>query len=95
MKEKDKELAELERKLSIKQRMDILLKTNDHFAKPSQKDPSSRKWSWNTSVGMVALRLQEERQKNMEKEASSARIVRSKSFASQRLFRKCRIESRS
>ena len=81
MKEKEKELGELEKKLSVKQRMDMVLKANDGIVSLTNKDLSARKWSWNTSVKMVNARLQEERLKEKKEVLPLVKHFRARSLA--------------
>lgn len=88
LKEKEKELGELEKKLSVKQRMDMVLKANDCLIGLTQKDLTARKWSWNTSVRMVAVRLQEEREK--QKKEAPPKMFRTRSLGKPRKYVSCR-----
>lgn len=93
LKEKEKELGELEKKLSVKQRMDMVLKANDAFISLTQKDLTSRKWSWNTSVKMVSVRLHEEREKSKHEPIN--KIFRTRSLAKPMKFHQCKILSQA
>ena len=81
----------MEKKLSVKQRMDMVLKANDGMVALAQKDITARKWSWNTSVQMVTARLQEERLKS--KKEAAVKLFRTRSKP--RLYHKCRLRLHS
>lgn len=65
LKDKINELADIEKKISVRQRMDMIFKASQPVALLTEKDLSVPQWGKNTSSQMVNMRL-----RNLQKEKS-------------------------
>lgn len=69
--------------------MDMVLKANDAFIGLMDQDLHKRKWSWNTSVQMVNIRLHEEREK--QRQEGSLNKFRTRSLTKRSKYHQCRL----